>query len=134
MASLVRHVTVDCTDAHRLASFWAAVLDGEVGDDDNPGPEEAVVTAPGIALLFLAVPDRKSGKNRVHLDLQPQDRRREAEVERILALGAGLVDDLRNPDGTGWVVLSDPEGNEFCVERSAAERAEQATRSGFAQS
>jgi hypothetical protein len=108
MASLVRHVTIDCTDAQLLASFWAAVLDGVVGEDDNPGDEEAVVTAPGIALLFIGVPDRKRVKNRVHLDLQPQDRSREAEVERILALGATLVDDLRRPDGTGWAVLSDP--------------------------
>ncbi|MCI0687970.1 MAG: hypothetical protein L0Y54_12130 [Sporichthyaceae bacterium] len=62
-------------------------------------------------------------KNRMHLDLQPQDRTRDEEVERVIGLGATLVDDHRKPDGTGWVVLADREGNEFCVERSAAERA-----------
>jgi predicted enzyme related to lactoylglutathione lyase len=52
-------------------------------------------------------------------------RPREAEVERLLALGASLAEDHRKPDGTGWAVLTDPEGNEFCVVRSAAERASQ---------
>lgn len=59
----------------------------------------------------------------MHLDLQPQDRTRDEEVERLLAIGATLVDDRRKPDGKGWAVLADPEGNEFCVERSAAELA-----------
>lgn len=70
----------------------------------------------------------KTVKNRVHLDLEPRDRSRDEEVERVLALGATLVDDRRNPDGTGWAVLADPEGNEFCVERSAGERAGCGTR------
>ncbi len=131
MVSLVRHVTVDCADAPRLAAFWAAALGGEaVVVEDNPGDFEMTVTAPGIALLFVPVPRPKPEdvKNRVHLDLQPQDRSRDAEVRRLLELGARLVDDRREPDGTGWCVLSDVEGNEFCVERSAAERA--ATRQG----
>ena len=124
MASLVRHVTVDCIDAERVAAFWAAALGGEtVVVEDNPGDFEVTVTAPGIALLFMPVPQPKTVKNRVHLDLQPQDRSRDAEVERLLALGAELLDDRRAPDGTGWCVLADPEGNELCVERSAAERA-----------
>ncbi|MYS19456.1 hypothetical protein GA0115240_10842 [Streptomyces sp. DvalAA-14] len=122
MASLVRHITIDCSDAHRLASFWAEVLGGSLGADDEPGGDEALVTAEGSSLLFVAVPEGKSVKNRVHLDLQPQDRRRDAEVERLVALGATVVGDHRRPDGTGWVTLEDPEGNEFCVERSAAER------------
>lgn len=62
-------------------------------------------------------------KNRVHLDLQPTDRTRDEEVERLLGLGASLVSDFRNPDGTGWALMADPEGNEFCVERSVEERA-----------
>jgi hypothetical protein len=122
MASLVRHITIDCTDAFALASFWAAALDGSLGEDDNPGDPEAVVHSPGGALLFVTVPEAKAVKNRVHLDLQPQDRTRDEEVERLLALGAALVADHRKPDGTGWATLADPEGNEFCVERSAAER------------
>ncbi|MCQ0022314.1 VOC family protein [Streptomyces somaliensis DSM 40738] len=123
MSSLVRHVTVDCADAYALASFWSAVLEAPLADDDHPGDPEATVRAPGVDLLFVTVPEGKAGKNRVHLDLQPRDRTRDEEVERLLALGARLVSDRRRPDGTGWAVLADIEGNEFCVERSAAERA-----------
>lgn len=123
MTSLIRHTTIDCTDAYRLASFWAQVLDGTLAGDDLPGDPEATVTATNGTLLFVTVPDAKAGKNRVHLDLQPQDRSRDEEVERLLALGAPLVADHRRADGAGWVTLADIEGNEFCVERSAAERA-----------
>jgi predicted enzyme related to lactoylglutathione lyase len=123
MASLVRHVTLDCADAYRLASFWAEVVDGTLADDDAPGDPEALVSSAGVTLLFVTVPESKSVKNRVHLDLQPQDRSRDEEVTRLLALGAEIVGDRRRPDGTGWVTMADPEGNEFCVERSAAERA-----------
>ncbi|MFF7409713.1 VOC family protein [Streptomyces lydicus] len=123
MTSLIRHITIDCTDAYRLARFWAEALGGSLAEDDFPGDPEATVTSAGGALLFVSVPDAKSVKNRVHLDLQPQDRSRDEEVERLLALGAVLVADHRRPDGTGWATMADPEGNEFCVERSAAERA-----------
>ncbi|QDQ12132.1 VOC family protein [Streptomyces spectabilis] len=124
MTTLVRHVTVDCSDAHKLASFWAEVLEGSLADDDFPGDPEATVSAPaGPTLLFVTVPEAKSAKNRVHFDLQPQERSRDEEVERLLELGATLVGDHRRPDGLGWVTLADIEGNEFCVERSAAERA-----------
>ncbi|MFJ9776230.1 VOC family protein [Kitasatospora sp. NPDC101157] len=122
MASLVRHVTIDCADPHALATFWAQALDGTLGEDDNPGDGEAVVNSEGASLLFIRVPEGKSVKNRVHLDLQPQDRSRDEEVERLVALGATVVADLRRPDGTGWVTMADPEGNELCVERSRAER------------
>ncbi len=62
-------------------------------------------------------------KNRLHLDVQPVDRTRDEEVERLIGLGAKLFEDHRLPDGRGWVTLVDPEGNEFCIERSSAERA-----------
>ncbi|MEV7447000.1 VOC family protein [Streptomyces sp. NPDC091204] len=121
MASLVRHLTIDCSDAYSLGQFWAAVLDSKLADDDFPGDPQALVKTPGSTLLFVTVPDPKTVKNRVHVDLQPQDRTRDEEVERIVALGATVVGDHRRPDGGGWVTLADPEGNEFCVERSAAE-------------
>ncbi|MGW6566216.1 VOC family protein [Streptomyces sp. NPDC054975] len=124
MASLVRHVTIDCADAYALATFWAAVLDSKVSDDDQPGDPEALVETDGGGLLFIQVPEAKSVKSRIHLDLQPQDRSRDEEVERLLALGATMFDDRRNADGTGWATMADPEGNEFCVERSVAERAQ----------
>ncbi|MFD8755566.1 VOC family protein [Kitasatospora sp. NPDC059577] len=123
MASLVRHVTIDCADPFALATFWAGALEGTLGEDDNPGDEEALVESAGAALLFIRVPEGKPAKNRVHLDLQPQDRSRDEEAERLVALGATVLADRRRPDGTGWITLADPEGNEFCVERSKAERA-----------
>ncbi|WP_189312344.1 VOC family protein [Streptomyces brasiliensis] len=122
MTSKIRHMTIDSADAYGLASFWSRVLGAPLHEDDRPGDPEALIEAAG--LLFVTVPERKSVKNRVHLDLQPQDRTRDEEVERLLALGATLVDDQRRADGTGWAVLADPEGNEFCVERSAGERGE----------
>ncbi|ANH94119.1 MULTISPECIES: VOC family protein [unclassified Streptomyces] len=121
MTSRIRHVTIDCSDPYILARFWSQVLDLPLHDDDHPGDPEALIE--GAGLLFVRVPDPKRAKNRVHLDLQPQDRTRDQEIERLLALGATLTDDRRRPDGRGWAVLTDPEGNEFCVERSAAETA-----------
>jgi catechol 2,3-dioxygenase-like lactoylglutathione lyase family enzyme len=121
MTSSIRHVTIDCADAYRLAGFWAEVLGQPVHEDDKPGDEEALIE--GAGLLFVTVTEPKTVKNRLHLDLQPRDRTRDEEIERLLAVGATLVDDRRNADGRGWAVLADPEGNEFCVERGAAERA-----------
>jgi predicted enzyme related to lactoylglutathione lyase len=125
MASYFRNITVDCTDAPALAAFWAAVLEWHVFSDDDP---EVVVTpsfpniGPLPSMLFIPVPEPKTAKNRLHLDLTPADRTRDDEVERVIALGARVVEDHRNADGSGWVYLADPEGNEFCVERSSAER------------
>jgi hypothetical protein len=74
-------------------------------------------------LLFVEVPERKQVKNRVHLDLAPAEGTRDQELARLVEVGATVVDDLRREDGPGWVVLADPEGNEFCILRSDAERA-----------
>lgn len=120
MTSKIRHVTIDCADAYALAGFWSQVLGEPLHEDDHPGDPEALIEAAG--LLFVTVPEPKTVKNRIHVDLQPEDHTRDEEVRRLLALGATLVDDQRREDGTGWVVLADPEGNEFCVERGAAER------------
>ena len=117
----VHHITFDAHDPYEIAGFWAQVLGGRRQDDDHPGDPSVLVTHAGTPLLFEQVPDGKVVKNRVHLDLLP-DRPRDEEVQRLLGLGATLVDDRIRPDGTGWVVLADPEGNELCVERSAAER------------
>jgi predicted enzyme related to lactoylglutathione lyase len=73
-------------------------------------------------MLFIGVPEGKAVKNRIHIDWQPDERTRDEEVERLLTLGATIFEDHRTPEGTGWVTMQDPEGNEFCVERSAAER------------
>ncbi|ONI82282.1 glyoxalase [Saccharothrix sp. ALI-22-I] len=123
MTSLVHHITFDCKDAYALAQWWSQVTGRPVSDDDQPGDPEALVQLPeGPGLLFIEVPEGKTVKNRVHLDLQAETTR-DAEVERLMGIGATLVDDQRRPNGRGWVVLADPEGNEFCVELSAAERA-----------
>lgn len=121
----LRHVTFDCADPYALATFWSTVTGWPLSDEDHPGDPEALVMAPDPVpgLLFIRVPEGKAGKNRIHVDWQPAERTRDDEVERIKTLGAAVYEDHRRPDGTGWVTMLDPEGNEFCVERSAAERA-----------
>ncbi|WP_203715740.1 VOC family protein [Asanoa siamensis] len=126
MTNRIHHVNVDSHDPYALAGWWSDVLGYPRSEDDFPGDPEALLIAPegaGPSVLFCRVPDDKTTKNRLHFDLQPTDHGRDAEVERLLGIGATLVGDHRRPDGTGWVTLADPEGNEFCVERSAAERA-----------
>jgi predicted enzyme related to lactoylglutathione lyase len=122
----IRHVTIDCADPYELARFWSAVTGWPMHDDDRPGDPEVAVIPPDQRLpwlLFIRVPEPKTVKNRVHLDVAPTGHRRDEEVARLLGVGATTVADHRKPDGTGWVVMADPEGNEFCVERSEAERA-----------
>jgi catechol 2,3-dioxygenase-like lactoylglutathione lyase family enzyme len=127
MTARISHTTVDSRDAYAQSLFWSAVLGyAEDPDDPNePGHAECMVRAPdgGPPLLFIEVPDVKTVKNRLHLDLVPVEGTRDQELVRLLGLGARVVDDLRRPDGAGWVVLADPEGNEFCILRSDAERA-----------
>ncbi|MEV5715989.1 VOC family protein [Amycolatopsis mediterranei] len=123
MPSSVLNVSVDCADPYQLCRFWSEVTGKPIPEEDQPGNDEVGFQLnDDTALLFLRVPEPKTVKNRLHLCLQP-DIPRDEEVSRLLGLGASLVNDLRNPDGTGWAVLADPEGNEFCVLRSAAERA-----------
>ncbi|MFF6958017.1 VOC family protein [Streptomyces sp. NPDC008317] len=122
MVSVVQNVAIDCADAYSLALFWSGVTGRPLDPEDRPGdPEVQVLLADGPLLHFNQVPEPKTVKNRVHLCLRP-DTTRDEEVDRLLALGATLLTDRRNPDGTGWAVLTDPEGNEFCVLRSQADR------------
>jgi hypothetical protein len=125
MTSFVSHTTVDCADAYALSRWWQGVLDYREDPDDpnEPGHEECLISSADgrHRLLFIEVPDAKQVKNRLHLDLRPADGTRDEELARLIALGAGVVADRRNADGTGWVVLADPEGNEFCILRSEAE-------------
>jgi hypothetical protein len=126
VTSSVHLISFDCADPYALAGFWAEVLGRSRHPQDHPGDPEAVLPAPdagGPNLYFQRVPEPKTVKNRVHLCLRPTDRTRDDEVGRLLGIGATLVADHRRPDGTGWVVLADPEGNEFCVARGAAELA-----------
>jgi hypothetical protein len=128
MTSLISHTSVDCSDAFALSEWWKQVL-GYVdidGDPNAPGHEECMIRSAetGHQVLFIEVPDTKQVKNRLHFDLRPVDGTRDEEVARLLSIGATQVDDQREVrgDGTGWMVLADPEGNEFCVLRSDAER------------
>jgi Glyoxalase-like domain len=110
MSLRVETVTVDAHDPEALARWWAELLGSTAAPDDD----DWVVDAGGVTLLFGADPEEKVVKNRVHLDLRPDDR--DAEVARAEALGATRVD-IGQGDQT-WVVLADPEGNEFCILRS----------------
>jgi predicted enzyme related to lactoylglutathione lyase len=124
----IRTITVDCADPGVVGRFWELLLGWPLeteSDGSGASPGDALLSNPagGSNLLFQRVPEPKRVKNRVHLDLGPTERTRDQEVERLLAAGATVVGDHRKPDGTGWVVMADPEGNEFCVERSDQERA-----------
>src|SRR3546814_11216562 len=116
MASRITTITFDCHDPLALAEFWKAAL-GFTDDPDNPNspddPEALIIDTKGHhpALLFLPVPEGKTVKKRVHLDLMP-DQPRDAEVEPVLALSANQLDDQRQPDGDGRAVIADTEGHE----------------------
>ena len=117
--SSILNVTFDCSDAESVARFWSDVTRWPVSKEDMPGNPYWVVSAGGDAspqLVFVEVPEPKHAKNRVHLDLLPQEGPQDQEVARIEALGARIVDDRRGATPGGWVVMADLEGNEFCVE------------------
>jgi hypothetical protein len=109
-------IAIDCREPEKLARFWKEALDYEQLEDDDPD-EVLLVPKDGSPrrLLFLKVPEDKVVKNRLHLDLRPDDR--DAEVARLEELGAKRIDIGQGQDVT-WVVMADPEGNEFCVLRA----------------
>ena len=116
MTSKFTELVVDCADPELLAEFWCAVLGYEVTEIDDgevfiEGAEDA-----GPGLLFLQVPGPKLEKNRIHIDVSPSDREQQEEVQRILQLGATTRDIGQGEQS--WVVMADPEGNEFCVLRT----------------
>jgi hypothetical protein len=120
MSSVVLNVTFDCLDARVVARFWAAVTGYPEELEHQPGNDYWVVSPPDGSwprLVFVTIPEGKSVKNRVHPDLLPVDSSQEEEVARLLDLGASIVDDRRRSSPGGWVVMADPEGNEFCVEQ-----------------
>lgn len=122
MTSKFTELAIDCADPRGLARFWCSVLDYEVKDEadgivtigspalpegrSRPGPMPPTLT-------FAHVPESKTVKNRLHIDLNPTDRNQGEEVSRLLNLGARTVDVGQGDES--WVVLADPEGNEFCV-------------------
>lgn len=116
MTSRFTELCVDCRDPGRLAEFWCAVLGWRVNETE-PGLVEIAGDEPGPTIVFAQVPEPKTVKNRIHVDVNPRDRDQEEEVERILGLGARRVD-VGQGDDVSWVVLADPEDNEFCVLRT----------------
>lgn len=135
MVSRFSELVVGCHDPKRLAAFWCAVLDYHVLDEEpgtlvEIGPRDLPTdddfaewrrrlrTAPSPpSILFIAVPEGKTVKNRLHIDVNPIDATTEEEAARLRALGATDADIGQGPDVT-WKVMQDPEGNEFCVLRS----------------
>jgi len=117
MALTIRNIIIDSGDAAKAADFWAAATGWSVEPWSHSG--EAAVAAPGgdLRLYFMRVPEQKTVKNRVHLDLEP-DVPAAAEIERLTGLGATKV---RAYDS--YTVLTDPEGNEFCVMNGTGESA-----------
>lgn len=112
MGSRFYSLVIDSGQPATLARWWAGVLDWQVVYESDSEVAIAVDDDAEPALVFVPVPERKGGKNRLHVDLAPDDQA--AEVERLLGLGARRVDVGQGDDAT-WVVLADPEGNEFCV-------------------
>ena len=122
MALSLQCITVDAHNPKALAEFWAEVLGwsvGEDGDDIGWWIERELNDPKNTGfpdILFLKVPDSKVVKNRLHLDLRPDDQA--LEVERLEKLGAKKIEIGQSTDpDTTWVVMADPEGNEFCVLR-----------------
>jgi predicted enzyme related to lactoylglutathione lyase len=118
MSSSVLNVTFDCSDAASVAQFWSEVTGWPCSKQQQPGNTFWLVGAPGRAgprLVFVNVPELKSVKNRIHLDLAP-DGSQDQELARLKSLGAAVIDDRRRVTPGGWVVMADPEGNEFDLE------------------
>jgi predicted enzyme related to lactoylglutathione lyase len=117
MTSVLTEICVDCHDPARVAAFWSEVLGWEIQhDDDSTYLWMSASGRPGegIILVFIAVPEPKTVKDRIHLDVNPKGCTRDEEVARLVGLGATRVD-VGQGDDVGWVVLADVEGNEFCV-------------------
>ena len=113
MSLRLANVTFDCDDPRAVAGFWSAALDRPV--DPDPSDYFASIgmnTSDGPAWYFIRVPEPRTVKNRVHVDLVADDR--EKEIARLLALGATRGPD-HNEYGHSWTVMADPESNEFCV-------------------
>lgn len=106
---------IDCSDLARSADFWAQVL-GYVPEGPAVGTYQGLIPpdGQGVEVLLQRVPDRKDGKNRLHLDLRTPDL--DAEVRRVVGIGASLLTSQPVEEwGWRWHILGDPDGNEFCV-------------------
>ena len=110
-----RWIVVDCSDAGKVARFWASALEREIAESGDDW-----ASLPGDPHLWFAqVPEGKTTKNRMHFDWDSLDR--EADVQRLIGLGATRLADHSDEEmGFEWTTLADPEGNEFCILRADA--------------
>ncbi|MFJ4713465.1 VOC family protein [Streptomyces sp. NPDC088785] len=114
MTLMLSHTTIDAHDPYAQATWWCEMAEFTPQEGVRPGSDECyIVTEHGYTVLFILVPDDKTVKNRMHFCMRPEGRTQDEEVDRALALGARVVSDFR--DTGDWVVMADPEGNEFCV-------------------
>jgi len=120
MSCRITELVLDCSDAEKLAAFWSAVLGyvelGREEDGIEIGPPDAGFGGPQPTLILSPVAEPKRDKLRLHIDVNATDRDQDAELERLLALGARPVD-VGQTGEESWHVLADPEGNEFCLLR-----------------
>jgi hypothetical protein len=114
MGAVLREVIIDCNNPRLVAEFWSAVLGWDVQETGEVvWMSESGAPFPDLLLVFCPVTESKTVKNRVHLDVSPVGCDRDEEVARLETLGATRIDIGQGEQG--WVVLADPEGNEFCV-------------------
>jgi catechol 2,3-dioxygenase-like lactoylglutathione lyase family enzyme len=120
MSCRISELVIDCVDMEKLAAFWSAVLGyeelGREEDEIEIGPPGVGFGGPQPTLIFSPSADPKPAKLRLHIDVNPTDRDQEAELERLLSLGARIAD-IGQTGEESWHVLEDPEGNEFCLLR-----------------
>ncbi len=114
MTSRLTSVVIDAVDPRVVAEFWCSILGWQIVDQSDGGVSIAAPDDSWPVIDFLPVPETKSVKNRLHLDLRADGVTTDEELQRLLELGASPVDVGQSPDVT-WVVLADPEGNEFCL-------------------
>jgi Glyoxalase-like domain len=117
MGTVVSTIVVDSLNPLQLARWWSDVLDRPLDESDDPEISLLPLDGVGPEILFVPVPEAKAVKNRLHLDVRPQNGSdQETELRRLLELGARRIDVGQGPD-VSWIVLADPEGNEFCLLR-----------------
>jgi hypothetical protein len=114
MTSRLASVVIDAVDPRVVAEFWCSILGWQIIDQSDGGVSIAAPDGSWPVIDVLPVPETKSVKNRLHLDLRADGVTTAEEHQRLLELGASPVDVGQSPDVT-WVVLADPEGNEFCL-------------------
>lgn len=111
MALRLEEIVVDCSDPSSLARWWQVATGWQIVDEVGGAIELAPAPGQTPSLMFIKVGEHKQHKNRLHLDWVPDDQ--QAEVERLISLGASRVD--IGQGSASWVVMADPEGNEFCI-------------------